>query len=229
MNKILVIALGAAVFSGAAIAQEGSESAAAERYEQLERAKSSFQETWVAPDADFTRFDKLFLWTAEFQYRDVGPAQRTRSTRMNTRQREFGISAADREKFEEIVSESFVKEIQRAKNFEITEEIDSRTIIMRGAVLDIISRVPPEMIGRNEIYLASIGEATLVLEMIDANTGEVLAVVAERRAMQQPGGQIDMTTMPTNNATIIAEVRRWARRAATRLRGELDKAIAAKK
>jgi hypothetical protein len=34
--------------------------------------------------------------------------------------------------------------------------------------------------------------------------------------------------MPTSRATVYAEVRRWARRAASKLRVELDKAIAGK-
>ena len=96
-----------------------------------------------------------------------------------------------------------------------------------GGVLDIISLVPPDTIGRSDIYLSSIGEATLVLELIDAENGEVAAVVAERRAFARPGGNtIDSFSTPTTSVTVIAEVRRWSSRAASRLRKELDKAIA---
>jgi hypothetical protein len=207
-------------------AQEGDQSAEEQPWEHLEKDESGFTETWVNPNTDWTRFDSLYLWRAEFQYRDVGPARRTRSTMMSTRQREFGISEEDREAFEQIVSEAFVKEIQRAKNFRVTEELGPNTLIMRGAFLDIVSNVPPEHVGRSEIYLAVIGEATLVLELIDAGTGEVAAVVAERRAMGS--GRVDSFSMPTNNATIIAEVRRWSKRAASKLRTELEKAIAGK-
>lgn len=205
--------------------QEEVEKAAEERYGHLEKGKSGFRETWVNPDTNWTYFDKLYLWEAEFQYRDVGPARRTRGTMMNTRQREFGISDADRQKFEEVVSEIFVAELQKARNFAIVDEIGPNTLIIRGAVLDIISKVPPETVGRSDVYLASMGEATLVLELIDATNGEVAAVVAERRAFQPPGGNIDMA-MRTSPATVLAEVRRWARREATTLRTELEKAIA---
>ena len=185
------------------------------------------KETWVHPDADFTQYDKLYLWEALFEYRDVGPARRTRSSMMSTRNREFGISDADREKFEEVVAEAFVKGVQRAKKFELVNEVGPNTLILRGAALDIISKVPPQSIGRSEIYLSTIGEATLVLELLDAETGEVMAVVAERRAMGKPGG-VDMMTMPTNSVTVISDVRRWAQAAGSKLGSELDKAIAAK-
>lgn len=88
--------------------------------------------------------------------------------------------------------------------------------------------VPPETVGRSEVYLSNIGEATLVLELLDASNGEVLAVVAERQRLQSGSGRIDSFSMPTSRATVYAEVRRWARRAASKLRVELDKAIAGK-
>lgn len=224
---LLLFFLGLAGAAAAQDATSDSEQPAAEdRYSHLEKGKSGFRETWVNPDTDWTRFDSLYLWSAEFQYRDVGPARRTRSSVLNTRQREFGISDVDREKFEEIVSEAFVKEIQKAKRFEIVDDPRTTSLIMRGAVLDIISRVPPDTVGRSDIYLSSVGEATLVLELIDASSGEVAAVVAERRALQSGTGQIDSFSMPTNNATIIAEVRRWARREASTLRKALEEALA---
>lgn len=190
--------------------------------------KSSFQGTWVNPDADFTQFDKVFLWEGTFEYRDVGPARKTRSTMLHSRKREFGISEADRVKFEEEVEKAFDDEISRGKRFTITDELGPGTMILRGGALDIISFVPPETVGRSEVYLANIGEATLILELIDARNGEVLAVVAERTRLQSGGGTIDSFSMPANRVTVFAEVRRWARRAATKLRKELDKAIAGK-
>jgi hypothetical protein len=127
------------------------------------------------------------------------------------------------------VREAFLKEIQQGKNFELVDVdgVDQHTLIMRGAVLDIISHVPPDTIGRSEIYLSSIGEATLVMELVDAATGNVVALVAERRHLQRSSTR-DLGVMPTNTATIVADLRGWARRAAKTLRTELDKAIAGK-
>lgn len=226
MNARSVVAITAMLCMFSAGAQEDVDpDDTDDAYAHLEKGKSGFAETWVNPDADFSKYDSLYLWDAEFDYRDVGPARRTRSTMMNTRQREFGISEEDRQVFEEVVAEAFVKEIQRAKNFRVSDELGPNALIMRGAVLDIVSNVPPEFIGRSEVYLATIGEATLVLELIDAQDGEVVAVVAERRRMGS--GRIDEFSMPTNRASVIAEVRRWASRSARKLREALDKAIAA--
>jgi hypothetical protein len=227
--KFLALTLSVALWAiSAASAQETDEAANAAEQPQLVKAKGSFQETWVNPNADFTRFDKIYLWEVTFEYRDVGPARSTRTTMMNTRQREFGISDADRAKFEEEVSKAFDAEIAKGKKFTITDQLGPGTMILRGGALDIISMVPPETVGRSEVYVSNIGEATLVLELLDASNGEVLAVVAERQRLQSGSGRIDSFSMPTSRATVYAEVRRWARRAASKLRVELDKAIAGK-
>ena len=208
---------------GTAFAQD--EAAQDPQVPEMESVKTSFQETWINPNKRSGDYTKIYLWEANFEYRDVGPAQRTRTSMMHTHKREFGIAEEDRREFEKIVSEAFIEELNKIKRWEIVDEIGPGTLVLRGAVLDIISRVPPETVGRTDVYLSSVGEATLVLELIDATDGEHVAVAAERRVISgQPGGQLDAFSMPANRATIVADIRRWARRHANKLRTELDKA-----
>lgn len=193
--------------------------------EGLEKSRSGYRETWVNPSADFSRYSRIYLWGAIFEYRDVGPAQRTRSTFNTSNKREFGIAPEDRVKFEETVSEIFLKELGKLKTLTVTQEIGPDTLILRGGFLDIVSRVPPDSVGRVDVYMATFGEATFIVELIDAETGDVLAVASERRKIEQPGGQIDSFTMRTTSVTVQAEVRRWAQRAAAKLRSEIDKGM----
>lgn len=221
LTKVIAIVSLAAVWHvGFAQTDDLAYVAGAEELEKVKRAR--FRETYVNTGIDFSNYDKLYLGDAFFDYRDVGPAQRSRSYLSSTRS-EFGISGADRETFETIADEAFMKEIVKGEHFTITDTIDEKTIIMRGAVVDIVSRVPPEFVGRSEIYLASVGEATLVLEFLDGRTGEVLARVAERGVIGR--NRIDMFSMPANSVTVRADVSRWAANAARKLRRELDTAI----
>jgi hypothetical protein len=211
---------------GNVFAQETDQQAVEEAWGHLEKGKSGFKETWVNPSFNATKYQNLYLWEAAFQYRDVGPAQRSRMTMMNTRQQEFGISEEGRKEFEAVVSEIFVAELNKAKKFNVVEQIGPNTLIMRAAVIDIVSNVPPDLVGRGDVYLSNIGEATLVLELMDAEDGEIVAVVAERQRIQAGTGRIDSFSVPANRATVMTEIKRWARRAASKLRKELDKAIA---
>ena len=186
--------------------------------EKVKRAR--FRETYVNTNIDFTRYSRVYLGDAHFDYRDVGAAKRYRSnTVRHTGKSEFGISEKDRRNFERLVDEAFIKELNKGK-FEIVETLDANTMIMRGAVVDIVSRVPPEYRGSSEVYLANVGEATLVLEFLDGSTGEVLARIAERGRIGGSGGHL-----PANSVTINSDIRRWAASAAKRLRSELDYAM----
>ena len=80
------------------------------------------------------------------------------------------------------------------------------------------------MVGRADIYLSSVGEATFALELIDPQSGSVVALVAERRGIETLNARGGMG-VPANSASIMGDIRRWAGNLARRLRSGLDKAI----
>ncbi len=175
---------------------------------------SRFRHAWADPEVDFSQYNKVMPGGAEFEFRAVSKtagAGRTLSSRAS--QREFWISDANRDKLVDTVSGIFRKELSKAQGWEVAEEVGPDVLILRGALLDIVSFIPPEMTGRSEIYLSSVGAATLVIEGIDSMSGEVVFRAVDRRSTDATGG-----------GTIRAwsEVRRWARRYATILREGLE-------
>jgi hypothetical protein len=69
-----------------------------------------------------------------------------------------------------------------------------------------------------EVFLSSVGEATLVLELRDSLSGETIYRAADRRPIERTGGQ----AIHANTVTTWSEVRRWARRWATQIVDGLD-------
>lgn len=190
--------------------------------------KSKFSESYVNPDVDFSHYNKIYVGEAVFDYRDVKPSKMTSGIYSNTKSSiEYPIEDEDREQFQEIVREAFRAEIVKGKNFEIVdaEHADEHTLIMRGVVADIVSRVPPENVRQVRVYMASVGSATLGLEFLDGTTGEVLARVVDRGRIGDAYGQISRTSRPVNRATVIADIKRWANGAAIKLRKALDTAL----
>lgn len=186
-------------------------------YDGLVRDDSGpYKLSWSDPDVDFAVYDKVIPGGATFQFRAV---KKTSSTIARSRnQREFWISDKDKQRLEETVSDIFAEEIAKSEKFEVVAEAGPDTLIIRGAMADIVSQVPPDMMGRGEIYLSSVGEATLIIEAVDSLSGEVIYRGIERRAMQRAGGSAIMS----NTVTTWAEVKRLARRWATQLREGLD-------
>lgn len=177
-----------------------------------------FQGTWVDPDINFSRYSKVMAGGAEYQFRAVKDRGSNMTTMARGNETEFFISDADREKLKQETSAIFAEELGNSTRFEMTDTAGPDVLVLRGALHDIVSNVPPEYIGRSEIYLTSVGEATLVIEAVDSLSGEVVARVIERRAAQRPGG----TGMLANTVTTWAEVRRLIRRWAVSLREGLD-------
>jgi len=135
----------------------------------------------------------------------------------------FTISEEGRAKFETIVSEVVAKELSRSKQFDIVDEIGPQTLLVRGMILDIVSNVPPNVGRQANVHLSSMGEATFIFELIDAETGVIQARMGDRRYIQPPSRMNDLNTAPTNSATVWNDVEQWARDQARTLRKELDK------
>ena len=179
--------------------------------------KSRFRDAWADPDIDFSRYSKVMPGGAAFQFRAVKEPGSS-STARHDKSGDFWISDADRVKLTEVTSEIFAEELAKSKRFEIVHERGDDVLILQGALLDVVSKVPPDHVGRSEIYLSSVGEATLVIEALDSMSEEVIFRAVERRAAERVGSQPIMST----SVTTWSEVRRLIRRWATTLRKGLD-------
>lgn len=187
-------------------------------YDGLHRIDNSvFAMAWADPDIDFSRYNKIMPGGAFFEFRAVKKTPAATSMRRSN-ETEYYIDEAGRERLKEEVSTIFNEELSKSERFTVSDAPGPDVLIIRGGLHDIISRVPPELVGSGQIYLRSVGEATLILEAVDSQSGEVIFRAVERRSAERPGG--DMMLM--SPVTTWAEVRRLARGWATKLRDGLD-------
>jgi hypothetical protein len=178
---------------------------------------SRFSNAWIDPDVDLSQYDKIMAGGAEFEFRAVKKSTSSTTTR-RANESEFWISDKKRQELIEIVSEAFRNELQKSEHFTMADAPGPDVLVIVGGLHDIVSRVPPDMVGRGDIYLSSVGEATLVLEARDSLSGETIYRAIDRRAAERAGGQM----VVSNTVTTKSEVRRLAQRWATRLREGLD-------
>ena len=177
---------------------------------------SRFAAAWVDPDIDLRQYNKIIPGGAEFEFRNAQRISATAARRSN--ESEFWISESNRQRLIDTVTEVFAEELRNSENFTIAAEPGPDTLVIIGGLHDIVSQVPPQDVGRSEVWLSSLGEATLVIELRDSLSNEVIYRAVERRAIERPGNQM----VRANTATTWAEVRRWARRWAVSLREGLD-------
>jgi hypothetical protein len=205
--------------------QEATPGPAITGADELVQKKGALASTWVRPDADMSRYSKLFLWQPEFQFREGGETTAgTTAKLVRGDGGPYAIREEDRERFKRQVTDVFVAELARGKLFEVVDAVGPGTLIVRAGVLDIISDVPPNVEFYGNIHLASVGEATIVFELIDASTGVIQARAAERQQIQPEFRTRGVNPAPANSATVWSDVERWAREQAQDLRQALEKA-----
>lgn len=217
--RVFPLVVLAVVFAGCSSApptiQTGEEAEVS--FDGLHKVDNSrFANAWADPTIDFTRYSKVIPGGAEYQFRTVD--ERTGSTRARSSETEFWISEADRERLVKETSEIFAEELANSTRFEVTDARADDAIIIRGALHDIVSNVPPEMIGRGDVFLSSVGEASIVIEVVDSLSNKVIFRGAERRSAGRTGGQ----AIRASSVTTWAEVRRLLSRWAVTVREGLD-------
>ena len=179
--------------------------------------RATMDAAWVKADLDLRPYTKLILVGGEIQYRLVDDnGKHYRPGRDN--QTEFPISEEGKAMLREIMSEAFRNELAKSERYELTNIPGPGTLIVLGTLIDVVSRTPPDDVpGRYDVYLDSVGEATLVLELRDSMTNEVLARAADARAAETQGMPVS-----ANRVTVWSEVRRLANNWAILLRKRLD-------
>ena len=179
---------------------------------------TAMSSVWAKAGADLSGYDKIILEGAGIEFRDVkGPESGSVSATNRSTRSEFPLSEADQQRLRDTVSESFTSALSGSENFTIVEESGPDVLLVRGALLDVVSNVPPDTVGRSHIFLSRVGEATLVLEIRNSQSKEIYVRAMDRRAAERPG-----STMEANSVTTWAEVRRLANRWARQLQTGLD-------
>jgi hypothetical protein len=176
---------------------------------------SIFRQAWADPDIDFSRYHRIMPGGAFFEYRAVKKTSSSSARRGSTS--EFYIDDDAREKLKAITEEIFAEELAKSTRFTVADARDHDVLVIRGGLHDIVSNVPPDIVGRGDVYLSSVGEITLILEAVDSMSGEVIFRAVERRALDSSG-----MAMRSSSVTTTSEVRRVIRRWATTLTNGLD-------
>lgn len=136
----------------------------------------------------------------------------------------FKLSQDEREKIRtgvaQIVYEEFVKELQDKSTYQVVKEVGPDVLRMTAIIANLYVNAPDTMTaGRSRTYTVSAGEMTLIAELRDSETSQVLARVIDRREARDTG------FMSYSNSVVNAsEARSIASAWARILRNGLDKA-----
>ena len=182
-------------------------------FDGLVRADNTIMDSvWARPDIDFTGYRKVLFVPLGVSYRDVEPSDATTALRRTPRSREpelreFQLDEETKAYFEAEIGKAFSEEVSASDVYQVVDEAAADVLQIGVALLDVVSRVPPQAATQPRVYIESVGEATLVLEVRGSMSNTVYLRAVDRRAAQQQSGMIE-----SNRVSNSAEIRRLGRR-----------------
>ena len=178
-------------------------------------------EAWARSDISVEQYSKIMLQSIGVQYRPDGETRRRQFG--STSGGHFEVTPEQKQRFQASMREVFVEELAKGEQYEIVTESGPDVLLVRVGLLDVVSYVPPDPIGNADIYLSRVGEASIVLELVDSVTDTVLVRGVDRRAAESPtGAGFSRSTSVSNRS----EVRRLGRHWGNALREGLDRFLA---
>jgi len=102
------------------------------------------------------------------------------------------VGATERQKIldgmAKLVQEEFARELQANNGYAVTEESGDDVVRVKINIANLYVTAPSgSSAGRSRTYVVSAGEMTLVAELIDSRSGDVLARVVDRREARSTG------------------------------------------
>jgi hypothetical protein len=185
-------------------------------YDGLARVKDTkVKGAWMRPDFTLAGYTKIMLVGAGIEYRPVKPVPRSASSTTS----QFPLTDEQKERLRSVVSDAFKTELAQSQRFQLVDQPGPDVLTIWGGLIDVVSHVPPDTVGRSNIYLSAVGEATLVIEIRDSQSNAVLVRIIDRRAAQNSG-----VAQRSTSVSNWSEVQQLARTWAMQLRTGLDEA-----
>lgn len=218
---ILIVALLVAG-SWAGVAAGNEESGDSSVVGKLSRRDGVFEITLVNPNADFSRYKRLFREDVVLKFRPGAGAEAQSATGTNLRERKTKRSSKAEEQavlYQQAMAHALTQELANDGHFEVVDCKGPDTLVLRVALVDLVSKIRKTgRIPRNGKLLA---EGTFVFELIDAQSGIIQARIGERREARASETRAESSELPPP----WDQIQLWAQNAASDLLAELHQAV----
>ncbi|MCB1700681.1 MAG: DUF3313 family protein [Halioglobus sp.] len=193
----------------------------AETYDGLQlQPDTRFAAVYLRPGADLTGYGSYGLAKCEVAFkkdwlRDQNNSRLNLSNRITQRD----VDAA-KDKLSEECDKYFREALEQAPPYQLVDSFDGgeRVLVLRPAIINLdISAPDTNVSGATRTYTTHTGEMTLVLEVMDGTTGEILVRVVDRQRARDTT-YLQWSSSVTNSAAVRRALAAWA----SQLREGLD-------
>ena len=185
---------------------------------------TKFREVYRRPGADLSTFDSYGLQTCEVAFKKNW-LRNQNSGRLDLGNR---VTQKDVDKIKDALSaqceKSFRAALEQAPPYQLVDSFSDgeQVLLLRPAIINLDITAPDKRsAGRQRTYTTQSGEMTLVLELLDGTTGEILLRIVDRQSGRD-NGRLQWSNSVTNQAEARRILGRWA----SQLRKGLDQVSA---
>ena len=179
--------------------------------EGLHRVHPSIMEAaWVRPDLDLSVYTRILLMPTAVQFREVAERNFNARTRIGTS--EFPLDDGKKEWLREVWRQAVEETFSQERSYELYDGAGPDVLVVQGFLVDVVSHIPPDDVGSGVTYISDPWIASVVLELRDGTTAELLARTMDRRYAE---GLIDAGTVWIRTEDLVE---RWAQVLPDRLR-----------
>jgi hypothetical protein len=216
--KLVLISLLGSVVAGCSMTKKHEKDAQikADREGLSVVEKSTFDGTFVAPNAQFAQYKKLFV--EQLDMTDVKIRKQTGTNLINDTPWELNDS--DRRYYQERYTEALMNNLIVDGRFTTAMQAAPDVMTVRAKVLEIAPLASKDdMKGRPthmKVYSEGMGTMTLEISLYDSMSGKVLAIITDQRDL----GKIwEENNRVSNNVQVRLAFNAWLKK----LRTELDR------
>jgi hypothetical protein len=170
---------------------------------------------WAQPGADLSQYERVYIAEPLVAFKKNWQRDQNRG--------HIKVRSSDMERIKNNVAglfiEVFTEELGKG-GYTLSNERAEDVLLVRPAIIDLDVTAPDvRSTARSQSFATSAGSMTLYVELIDSETGDMLAKALDRRA-DRDTGTLQWQTGPANRAAALRIIRPWAEA----LREALDEA-----
>lgn len=170
-----------------------------------------FDLVFVKPGADLHHFSKVMFSPTTIAYKSTDAGH-------STDRETFALSEEKMDRMQRMFDELFANALSKSSVYELVEAPGPDVLRVTAGIVDLVVNVPTQSTRQGKEFIASPGSMTLVLELSDSRSREVLVRVADRRAVQRGGSGGYRSSTASNWGELNTLFKSWA----LQLRRRLD-------
>jgi hypothetical protein len=143
---------------------------------------SIMEAAWVKPDLDLSRYTRILLMPTAVQFREV--VEQTYNARSRLHVQEFPLDDKEKAWLRAAWRRAVDARFAREESYDVYDGVGADVLVVQGFLVDVVSRIPPNAVGSNYTLVRDPWSVTVVLELRDAMTAELLARTIDRRNAQ---------------------------------------------